>query len=140
MQRTYFEKLESLSDQTTLNLNEVIDNLAFNDDGLLPVITQDAKSKDVLMFAWMNQESLKLTLSTKKVTYWSRSRQELWVKGETSGNTQGLVSMAFDCDGDVILCLVNQAGPACHTSRPDCFYLEVNAEKKQITILGDAPK
>ena len=140
MQRTYFEKLESLSDQTTLNLNEVIDNLAFNDDGLLPVITQDAKSKDVLMFAWMNQESLKLTLSTKKVTYWSRSRQELWVKGETSGNTQGLVSMAFDCDGDVILCKVNQTGPACHTGRPDCFYLEVNAEKKQITILGDAPK
>jgi len=140
MQRAYFKNIESLSDQTTLNLDEVIDHLAFNDDGLLPVIAQDAQSKDVLMFAWMNQESLKLTLSTKKVTYWSRSRQELWVKGETSGNGQSLVSMAFDCDGDVILCQVNQSGPACHTGRPDCFYLEVDAEKNQITILGDAPE
>ena len=139
MKRAYFQKLESLPDQTTLNINEVIDHLAFNEDGLLPVITQDAKSKDVLMFAWMNQESLKLTLSTKKVTYWSRSRQELWIKGETSGNAQSLVSMAFDCDGDVILCQVNQSGPACHTNRPDCFYLQVDIDSNQIVILGDAP-
>lgn len=139
MKRAYFQKLESLSDQTTLNINEVIDHLAFNEDGLLPVITQDANSKDVLMFAWMNQESLELTLSTKKVTYWSRSRQQLWVKGETSGNAQSLVSMAFDCDGDVILCQVNQSGPACHTNRPDCFYLQVDIDSNQIVILGDAP-
>ena len=134
MERAYFQELENHSEDIVLELNAVIDKLAFNEQGLMPVITQDDHSKDVLMFAWMNKEALFHTLNTYKVTYWSRSRQELWVKGETSGHTQALVSMFFDCDGDVILCKVNQSGAACHTGRPDCFYLEVDADVRQVTV------
>ena len=138
MQRSYFQGVENYTDQSVLELDEVIENLAFNDQGLIPVITQDATSKDVLMFAWMNKESLLLTISTKQVTYWSRSRQKLWKKGETSGHIQALVSMSFDCDGDVILCEVNQTGAACHTGRPGCFYLKVDLEQSKVVIAGDA--
>jgi len=73
---------------------------------------------------------------TKRITYWSRSRQQLWVKGETSGHTQKLVSMAFDCDGDAVLCLVDQSGATCHTGRQDCFYLIVDIERNQVFIKG----
>ena len=139
MKREYFEKLESEPDQASFRLTEIIDQLAFNDQGLIPVITQDATSKDVLMFAWMNKESLEHTLSTKRMTYWSRSRNKLWIKGETSGHTQALVSMAFDCDGDTILCQVDQSGAACHTGRPDCFYLKVDIDQQQVLISGDSP-
>lgn len=138
MNKAYFQKLESLPDKTILDINDIIDHLAFNEQGLLPVITQDASSKEVLMFAWMNKESLELTLSTSRVSYWSRSRQKLWIKGETSGNTQSLVSMAFDCDGDVVLCQVNQDGPACHTGRPNCFYLQVDKDRERVSIVGNA--
>ena len=137
MHHKFFHSLETLSDKESVSLDTVIEHLSFNDAGLIPVITQDANSKEVLMFAWMNKESLELTLSTKRVTYWSRSREQLWVKGETSGHTQKLVSMAFDCDGDAVLCLVDQAGAACHTGRPDCFYLEVDIEGRQVIIVGD---
>ena len=140
MYRKFFHSLETLSDKDSLPLLTVIENLSFNDSGLIPVITQDAKSKEVLMFAWMNKESLEQTLATKCMTYWSRSRQQLWVKGETSGNTQELVSMAFDCDGDAVLCLVEQSGAACHTGRSDCFYLEVDTETQRVLISGDTPK
>ncbi len=139
MKRIYFEKLEQAPDNSAIKLTEVIDELAFNEQGLIPVITQDAKSKEVLMFAWMNLESLELTLSTKRMTYWSRSRKQLWIKGETSGHTQTLVSMAFDCDGDSILCLVDQAGAACHTGRLDCFYLKVDIEQQLVLISGEVP-
>ena len=139
MKHVYFEKIEREPDKTSFKLSEVIDQLAYNEQGLIPVITQDATSKEVLMFAWMNKESLELTLSTKRVTYWSRSRNQLWIKGETSGHTQALVSMAFDCDGDVILCQVNQSGAACHTGRPDCFYLKVDFDQQRVLISGDAP-
>lgn len=138
MKREYFEKLEHAPDNTSLDISEVIMQLAFNEQGLIPVITQDAASKDVLMFAWMNQEALELTLSTQRVTYWSRSRQQLWIKGETSGHTQALISMAFDCDGDVILCQVHQEGAACHTGRPDCFYLKVDIKDNRVLISGEA--
>ena len=134
----FFYSLEDLSDKDSIPLEPIINNLAFNEDGLLPVITQDAETKDVLMFAWMNKESLELTLSTKHMTYWSRSRQQLWIKGETSGHTQELVSMSFDCDGDAMLCLVNQSGAACHTGRPNCFYLKV--EEDNAIIIGDRPE
>ena len=134
----FFYSLEGLSDKDSIPLEPIINNLAFNEDGLLPVITQDAETKDVLMFAWMNKESLELTLSTKHMTYWSRSRQQLWIKGETSGHTQELVSMSFDCDGDAMLCLVNQSGAACHTGRPNCFYLKV--EEDNAIIIGDRPE
>lgn len=138
MKHRFFEKLENMPHNTSFSLNSIVDQLAFNEQGLIPAITQDAKSKDVLMFAWMNRESLEKTLSTQRVTYWSRSREQLWVKGETSGHIQELVSISFDCDGDTILCQVNQAGAACHTGRPNCFYFKVNFEKQQVIIYGDA--
>lgn len=138
MKHDYFLKLENLPDQTELNLDEVVEQLAFNDKGLIPVITQDVDSKEVLMFAWMNREALDKTLETRKVTYWSRSRNQLWIKGETSGHTQALVSIAFDCDGDTILCQVKQSGAACHTGRPDCFYFDVDLEQNKVFIKGNA--
>jgi len=91
-------------------------------NGLIPVITQDAKTKTVLMQAFANKEAVELTLKTKKATYWSRSRNELWIKGETSGHTQKIVSVSTDCDYDSLLYLVEQTGPACHTGEYSCFY------------------
>lgn len=134
MKQTYFESLEHASGGTTFEADKIINQLAFNADGLIPVIAQDAVSKRVLMLAWMNKEALEQTLLTQRMTYWSRSRNEFWVKGKTSGNTQVLVSMSFDCDGDAILCNVNQTGGACHTGRADCFYLKVNREKNTVYI------
>lgn len=96
--------------------------LRFNDQGLLPAIAQDAESGDVLMMAWMNAQAVQRTLETKRVTYWSRSRQEFWVKGATSGHVQDLVEMRVDCDRDCLLVLVHQTGAACHTGRRSCFY------------------
>ncbi|MGC1505705.1 MAG: phosphoribosyl-AMP cyclohydrolase [Sulfitobacter sp.] len=100
-------------------------DLVFNDAGLIPAIAQDAESREVLMLAWMNAESIARTLDTGRVTYWSRSRQSFWIKGETSGHTQELVELRFDCDQDCILVLVNQTGAACHTGRRHCFYRAV---------------
>ena len=100
-------------------------SLRFNEAGLIPAIAQDATTGEILMMAWMNAEAVAKTLETKQVTYWSRSRQELWVKGATSGHTQELVDFRFDCDEDCILVLINQTGPACHTGRVSCFYRAV---------------
>ncbi len=100
-------------------------NLTFNADGLLPAIAQDAASGEVLMLAWMNAEAVARTLETGQVTYWSRSRQEFWIKGATSGHVQELVSMRIDCDRDCLLVQVRQTGPACHTGRRTCFYTDV---------------
>lgn len=108
-------------------------SLTFNEAGLIPAIAQDAQSGEVLMMAWMNLESIKKTLESGDVTYWSRSRQEFWVKGATSGNTQRLVEFKFDCDRDCLLVEVTQAGPACHTGRRSCFYTAVrNGEEHEI--------
>jgi phosphoribosyl-AMP cyclohydrolase len=93
---------------------------------LVAAIAQDAESKDVLMLAWMNQQALAQTLETGRVTYWSRSRNELWEKGLTSGNTQKLVSIAFDCDADAILLQVHQVGAACHTGERTCFHNQID--------------
>ena len=134
----YFLSIENKPDQTSVNLHAIFENLTFNVDGLIPVITQDAKTKSVLMLAWMNEAAIKQTLDTKKVTYWSRSRKNFWVKGESSGNTQELVSMSLDCDGDALLCLVNQVGGACHTGRESCFYLDLDIENQQATINGNS--
>lgn len=137
----YFKNLEqNTANDSPLELNKLIDHLAYNEAGLIPVITQDASSKTVLMLAWMNKEALLLTISTKRMTYWSRSRERLWKKGETSGHVQALVSMSFDCDGDAILCQVDQTGATCHTGRADCFYLKVNVEKQQVLIDTQAKK
>ena len=98
------------------------EELAFNDAGLVPCIVQDAHSLDVLMMAWMNAEALSLTLEQRTMWFWSRSRAELWHKGETSDNTQRLVELRYDCDADALLALVEPAGPACHTGKATCFY------------------
>ena len=100
-------------------------SLRFGPDGLIPVIAQDARSGEVLMFAWMNAESVARTLATGRVTYWSRSRAAFWVKGETSGHLQELVEFRIDCDRDCVLVMVRQTGPACHTGRRSCFYTAV---------------
>lgn len=100
-------------------------SLKFNDAGLVPAIAQDAETHEVLMMAWMNAESVARTLESGKVTYWSRSRQAFWVKGETSGHVQKLVEFRVDCDRDCLLVLVDQTGPACHTGRRSCFYTAV---------------
>lgn len=101
------------------------ESLRYDDRGLLPAIAQDADSGEVLMLAWMNANSVARTLKTGRVTYWSRSRQAFWVKGETSGHHQHLVDLRLDCDRDCILVLVRQEGPACHTGRRSCFYSAV---------------
>lgn len=100
-------------------------SLKYNAAGLIPAIAQDSTSGEVLMMAWMNAESIKRTLESGEVTYWSRSRQEFWVKGATSGNTQKLVDFRVDCDRDCLLVEVQQTGPACHTGRRTCFYTSV---------------
>lgn len=99
-----------------------IPNLTYNDAGLIPCIVQDAKTREVLMMAWMNAESVRLTLDERTTWFFSRSRQELWHKGGTSGNTQVLVELRYDCDADCLLALVEPAGPACHTGNTTCFY------------------
>lgn len=98
----------------------------FNADGLITAIAQDADTNEVLMLAWMNAEALATTLDTGRATYWSRSRQSLWVKGETSGHTQEVVELLVDCDQDAVLMKVRQAGGACHTGRKSCFYRTVD--------------
>jgi phosphoribosyl-ATP pyrophosphohydrolase/phosphoribosyl-AMP cyclohydrolase len=98
-----------------------LDRLAFWENGLLPVVAQDVETGRVLMMAFANQEALEKTLDTGHMHYWSRSRQELWRKGATSGNVQELVSLHFDCDGDTVLARVRQHGPACHTGEDTCF-------------------
>jgi phosphoribosyl-AMP cyclohydrolase len=99
----------------------------FNADGLVPVIAQSHATKEVLMLAWMNRQTLEETLTTGQVTYWSRSRQQVWRKGESSGNVQRLVEAFVDCDGDTILLSVDQTGPACHTGAPNCFFRKLGA-------------
>ncbi|NRB16971.1 MAG: phosphoribosyl-AMP cyclohydrolase [Rhodobacteraceae bacterium] len=100
-------------------------SLTYNTAGLIPCIAQDANSGEVLMMAWMNAESVAKTLETGKVTYWSRSRQAFWIKGESSGHSQQLVDLRVDCDQDCLLATVQQSGPACHTNRRSCFYTSV---------------
>ncbi len=100
-------------------------SLTFDPAGLIPCIAQDEESGEVLMMAWMNAESVAKTLETGKVTYWSRSRQAFWVKGESSGHVQSLVDLRLDCDRDCLLALVRQVGPACHTNRRSCFYTAI---------------
>jgi len=103
-------------------IDGVLAEISFNDQGLVPAIAQQHDTGQVLMMAWMNRETLQATLANKEVTYWSRSRQKIWKKGETSGHTQRLVEALVDCDGDVVLLKVDQLGPACHTGAPSCFF------------------
>jgi len=100
--------------------------LVYDDRGLIPVIAQDAGSGEVLMLAWMNAEAVARTLATGRMTYWSRSRQAFWVKGETSGHAQELVDFFHDCDSDALLARVRQTGPACHTGARSCFFTRMD--------------
>ncbi|MBB3994551.1 phosphoribosyl-AMP cyclohydrolase [Sulfitobacter undariae] len=102
--------------------------LIYNDAGLIPAIAQDHETGEILMMAWMNAQSVMKTLESGQVTYWSRSRQEFWAKGATSGHVQTLIDMRVDCDRDCLLMQVNQVGAACHTGRRSCFYTEVSLE------------
>jgi phosphoribosyl-ATP pyrophosphohydrolase/phosphoribosyl-AMP cyclohydrolase len=97
------------------------DEIRFDERGLIPAIVQDAATREVLTLAYMNRESLARTLETKQTWFWSRSRNELWHKGETSGNTQEVIQVALDCDRDALIVLVKPAGPACHTGAVSCF-------------------
>ncbi|MBQ06214.1 MAG: phosphoribosyl-AMP cyclohydrolase [Roseobacter sp.] len=113
--------------------------LKFNEAGLIPAIAQDATTGEVLMMAWMNAQAVTQTLETGRVTYWSRSRQSFWIKGDTSGHVQELVELRIDCDRDCLLVKVHQTGAACHTGRRSCFYtlVEDGAERSTLNVMGD---
>ena len=109
-------------------IDRALAEMRFNADGLIPCIAQQHDSGEVLMMAWMNADAVRETLATRCVCYWSRSRRSLWRKGETSGHVQRLIDFRYDCDGDTVLLLVDQTGPACHTDRPNCFFRAVRPE------------
>ncbi len=115
-----------------------IEELKFDEKGLIPAIVVDAITKDVLTLAYMNKESLQITLEKQKTCFWSRSRQELWLKGETSGNYQHVVSITADCDKDALVVKVEKDGPACHTGAESCFYqpLYISEERHEFSLRG----
>lgn len=129
---TDFKTIEKASKGTKYDWGEIQASIRFDDNGLIPGIAQQFDTKEVLMLAWLNRETLEETISTGRVCYWSRSRQQYWRKGEISGQIQMLKEIRFDCDGDAILLLVDQKGPACHTGRRSCFYLGVEDGKANI--------
>ena len=126
------KQTEKFSLGQSLPLPEVLDSLPYNSDGLIPAISQQYDTGEVLMMAWMNRQSIDETLEKGRVCYWSRSRQKFWRKGESSGQIQQLKEMRFDCDGDTILLIVDQTGPACHTGRRSCFYNQVRGDKVEV--------
>ena len=109
----------------SMTQSELFTSLKFDATGLIPAIVQDAKTQQVLMMAWMNEESLRRTLEIGETVFWSRSRQQFWHKGDTSGNIQTVIDLRLDCDGDTLLILVDPAGPACHTGEVSCFFREL---------------
>jgi phosphoribosyl-AMP cyclohydrolase len=129
------KRAETMAVGDSLPWEAVLSELPFNADGLLPAIAQQVDSGEVLMLAWMNREAILETLNTGRVCYWSRSRQRLWRKGETSGHQQTLKELRIDCDGDTLLLLVDQQGPACHTRRASCFYHAVRGE--QVVVISE---
>lgn len=130
-----FKQWEGAGQGERLALDEVLDALAFNADGLVPAIAQQFDSGEVLMMAWMNRAAIVESLETGRVCYWSRSRKTYWRKGESSGHRQRLREMRIDCDGDTLLLLVDQLGPACHTNRRDCFFY--SADARGVTVRSD---
>lgn len=115
-------------------IDDIIASIRFDADGLVPAIAQQHDTREVLMLAWMNEESIRRSLVERRAVYWSRSRQELWRKGDTSGATQTLLGFAVDCDADAVLLQVDQVGPACHTGTRSCWDGDRNAVR-----VGDAP-
>lgn len=132
----YFQAVESRSCSISLPLQELIARLGFDESGLLPVVTQDARSKKVLMLGWMNLEALNQTLSTGMVTYWSKTKQQLWVQGELTGNIQKLVSIAVDGDGESILCKVKQVGTVSDLGRSHTFYIDLKPKTQEAIVEG----
>ena len=135
MTADYFADLERAAGAAASD--EFIARLRFKGDGLIPVVAQRAGDGRALMLAWMSREALAQTLATGEMTYYSRSRGKLWRKGETSGNTQRLLELRADCDGDSLLAVVRQTGPACHTGRESCFFFRFH-EDGQVAVC-DAP-
>lgn len=133
--KSWFKAIEASAEGMQFPVEDVVSELTFDQDGLIPVIVQDVHSRQVLMFAWMNHTALAETLKTQTMCYFSRSRQQLWRKGESSGHVQKLCSLRTDCDGDVLLAEVEQSGAACHTFRTSCFYLKF--EDDQVKISGE---
>ncbi len=107
------------------DITEILKQVKFTENGLVPAIAQDFQTGEVLMMAWMNVEAIEKTLATGQVHYWSRSRSAIWRKGETSGHTQTLKEFLIDCDGDTILVIIEQVGPACHTGEHSCFFTKI---------------
>ncbi|MGB1191296.1 MAG: phosphoribosyl-AMP cyclohydrolase [Pseudomonadales bacterium] len=115
--------------------NALLDSIKWNSQGLIPVITQDAASKRVLMLAWISRDALTATIEKREAVYWSRSRQRLWHKGESSGHIQKIIDIRLDCDGDTLLFLVDQIGGiACHTGRESCMYQQYSHEEGWVTV------
>ncbi|HEY7772911.1 MAG TPA: phosphoribosyl-AMP cyclohydrolase [Marinagarivorans sp.] len=139
MTNSFYQSLESITVEQSIPLRDCIAQLTFDAQGLIPVIAQCQQTGQVLMHAWMNLPAIEKTLVTRRMTYWSRSRNTFWVKGETSGHTQKLIVMRFDCDGDTLLCLVDQQGPACHTGRPSCFYLQADCAHNAVKLNAPYP-
>ena len=120
-----------MNDIQRLTINqELIDQIKYNEKGLIPAIAQDDQTSEVLMVAYANKESLQKTFETGNATFWSRSRQKLWMKGETSGNTLKVREILIDCDCDTLILKVTPAGPACHTGERTCFYRTLASRKK----------
>lgn len=117
----------------------IIEGIRWNEAGLLPAVVQDARSLEVLMFAYMNPESLRLSLESGQTWFWSRSRSELWHKGGTSGNTQAIASIHYDCDSDTLLVKVVPEGPACHTGENTCFYREIPLSHSAVVAQATEP-
>ena len=122
-------KTETLSETT---IESILTDITFNEAGLVAVIAQQHDTGEVLMMAWMNRDAVRETLTTDRVCYWSRSRQQLWRKGESSGQVQTLVEFRWDCDGDTVLVMVDQKGVACHTGRRNCFFKGVRDDQIQV--------
>ena len=116
---------------------EILNQLKTDQNGLIPAIIQDDDNKEVLMVGYMNREAVRKTLESGRVCFWSRSRQEYWIKGETSGHTQTVRSVAFDCDGDALLIKVEQKGGACHAGFRSCFFREVSPDGNSTRIVGE---
>jgi phosphoribosyl-AMP cyclohydrolase len=134
MSKQFFKTLESSALHSHYALDVFLDELTYDADGLIPAIAQQYDSKEVLMMAWMNRASIAESLQTGRVCYWSRSRQNYWRKGEQSGQMQILKSLSADCDGDALLLMVDQTGPACHTGRRSCFYHLAQPQSEQVEI------